>query len=84
MCRFCQLKEKSKKQNAGIIGANLSKICIISYNSYAYNEIQQYRMVKDKVASLKFLLHVATLIEKDRYTLIEQSTHLVLLEIGIH
>ena len=41
-------------------------------------------MVKGRVAPLKCLLHVATLIEKDRYTLIEHSTHLVLFEIGQH
>ena len=42
------------------------------------NEIQQYRMVKGRVAPPKCLFHVATQIEKDRYTLIEQSVHLVL------
>ena len=40
-------------------------------------------MVKDRVDPLKCLFHVATQIEKDRYTLIEQSGHLVLLKIGI-
>ena len=25
---------QSKEQNAGIIGANLSQMCLISYNSY--------------------------------------------------
>ena len=60
-----------KEQSAGIIGANLSKTHLVSYNSYAYNGIQQYRMVKGKVAHLKFL----TQVEKDQHTLIEQSVH---------
>ena len=35
-------------------------------------------MVKGRVAPPKCLFHVATQAEKDRYTLIEQSAHLVL------
>ena len=41
-------------------------------------------MVKGRVAPPKCLFRVATQIEKDRYTLIEQSTQLVLLKIGIY
>ena len=41
-------------------------------------------MVKGRVAPPKCLFHVATQIEKDQYTLIEQSAHLVLLKIGIY
>ena len=41
-------------------------------------------MVKGKVAPPKCLFHVVTQIEKDRYTLIEQSGHLALLKIGIY
>ena len=37
-----------------------------------------------RVAPPKALFHVATQTEKDRYTLIEQSAHLVLLNIGIN
>ena len=36
-------------------------------------------MIKGKVAPPKWLFHVATQIEKYRYTLIEQSAHLLLL-----
>ena len=75
---------KSQEQNAGIIEAISSKMCLINYSSFAKHEMQQYRMVKCKVAPPKCLLHVATQIEKDRYTLIEQSAHLVLLKIGIY
>ena len=32
---FRKIGSKSKEQNAGIIGANLSKIHLVSYNSYA-------------------------------------------------
>ena len=71
MCQFCQqnywdnrrAKAKSK-QNAGIIGVYLSKICLNSYNSYAYNETQQYRMVKGRVAPPKSLFQVATQAKK--------------------
>ena len=35
-------------------------------------------MVKDRAAPPKYLLHVTTHTEKDRYTLIEQSEHLML------
>ena len=35
-------------------------------------------MVKGRVASPKCLFHVAPQTEKERYTLIEQSTHLFL------
>ena len=31
---------EGKEQSAAIIGANLSKIHLVSYNSYAYNDIQ--------------------------------------------
>ena len=41
-------------------------------------------MIKARVAPLKWLFHVATQIEKDQYTLIEQSAHLILLKIGIY
>ena len=41
-------------------------------------------MVKSRVAPLKSLFHVATQIEKDLYTLIEQSAHLFLLNNGIY
>ena len=37
---------------------------LVSYNSYAYNGLQQYRMVKGKVASLKYFLFVVTEIVK--------------------
>ena len=37
-------------------------------------------MVKGRVAPPKCLFHVGAQIEKDRYTLIEKSAHLVLLE----
>ena len=37
-----------------------------------------------RVAPPKCLFHVATQIEKDRYTLLEQSANLVLLTIGIY
>ena len=40
-------------------------------------------MVKGRVALPKCLFPVANQIEKDRYTLIEQSAHLVLLKTGI-
>ena len=40
---------EGKEQSAAIIGANLSKMHLISYSSYAYNGIQQYRMVKGKM-----------------------------------
>ena len=36
------------------------------------------------VAPPKCLFHIANQIEKDRYTLIEQLTHLVLLKSGIY
>ena len=66
--------------------ANLSKVyvCLISYSSYTGNQIQQYRIVKGIVAPPKCLYHVATHIEKDQYTLIEQSAYLILLKIGIY
>ena len=41
-------------------------------------------MVKGRVAPPKCLLDAANLTEKDPYTLIEQSAHLVLLKIGIY
>ena len=37
---------------------------LVSYSSYAYNGIQQYRMVIRKVAPPKWLLFVVTQIEK--------------------
>ena len=40
--------------------------------------------VKGRVAPPKYLFYVATQSEKDRYTLIDQSAHLVLLKIGIY
>ena len=70
------IRRQKQRANVGIIQANLSKICLISYSSYAEkNEIQQYRIVKDKVSPPKCLFHVATLTKKI-YTLIEQSAHL--------
>ena len=43
-------------------------------------------MVKGRVATPKCLFHIATQSEKDQYTLIEQSAHLVqsLVKIGIY
>ena len=43
--------------------------------------MQQYRMVKGRVAPPKCLLYAATEIEKDQYTLTKQSAHLVLLKL---
>ena len=40
-------------------------------------------MAKGKVAPPKCLFHIATQTEKDQYTLIEQSAHLVLLKTNI-
>ena len=40
--------------------------------------MQQYRMETYKVATPKCLFHVATQIEKDQYTLIEQPANLIL------
>ena len=48
---------------------------LVSYNSYAYNGIQQYRMVNGKVAPPKCLLFTVKQIEKDWHTLIEQSIY---------
>ena len=45
--------------------------------------MQQYRIVKGREDPPKCLFHDASQIE-DQYTLIEQSAHLVLLEIGIY
>ena len=39
-------------------------------------------MIKGRVASPKCLFHVAIQTEKDRYTLIEQLAHLVLLKLA--
>ena len=39
-------------------------------------------MIKGRVALPKYLFHVATQIEKDRFTLIEQSAPIVLLRIN--
>ena len=44
--------------------------------------MQQYRMAKGRIAPPKCLSHVATQIEKDQYTLIEQSPHLALLKLA--
>ena len=63
------------QENVGIIGANSSKTCLISYHSYAWNEIQQWRIVTGRVALPKCLFHVVTQTEKDQYTLIEQPAH---------
>ena len=38
----------------------------------------KYGMIKGRVALPKYLFHVATQIEKDRFTLIEQSAPIVL------
>ena len=61
---------------AGITGANSGKMHLVSYSSYAYNGIQQYRMVKGKVAmhSQMFAFAVPQ-IEKDKHSLIEQSVY---------
>ena len=64
-----------KEQSADIIGTNLSKAHLVSYISYAYNGIQQYRMVKGKVATPKCLLFVVTQIKKDQHSLTEQSVN---------
>ena len=45
--------------------------------------MQQYGMVKGKVAYPKYLFHIATQTE-NRYTLIERSAHLALLKNGIN
>ena len=79
-----QQEGKTKEQNIGMRGVNSSKICLISYNNCAWNEIQQYRMIKGKVAPPKYLFCVAMQTEIDQYTLIEQSAYLVLLKIGIY
>ena len=41
----------------------------------------EYRMIKGRIALPKYLFHV-TKIEKDRFTLIEQSAPIVLLRIN--
>ena len=46
-----------------------------------YNIIEWYR---GQVIPPNYLIHVATQIKNDRYTLIEQSAHLVLLNISIY
>ena len=51
---------------------------LVSYNSFAYNRIQQRRMVKGKVASPKGLLLVITQIKEDWHTLIEYSVQFLL------
>ena len=48
---------------AGIIETNLSKMCLISYNSYAENKMQQYRMAKGRVAPPKCLFNAAMAVE---------------------
>ena len=40
-------------------------------------------MVKNGAAPPKWLFYIVTWIEKDQYTLIEQSVHWVLLTVGI-
>ena len=40
--------------------------------------MEQYRMVKVRIVPPKCLFYVATQIEKDKYTLIEQSAYLIL------
>ena len=42
----------------------------------------EYRMIKGRVALPKYLFHVATQIEKDRFTLIKQSAPIVVLRIN--
>ena len=59
----------------------MNTVCPISYNS-ASCEIQQDRMVKGRVAPPKCLFYINTQIEKDQYTLIEQSAHTVLLKLA--
>ena len=44
--------------------------------------MQQYKIVKGRVASPKCLFHIVTENEKDRYTLTEQSAHLVWLKLA--
>ena len=43
--------------------------------------MQQYKIVKGRVASPKCLFHIVTENEKDRYILTEQSVHPVLLKL---
>ena len=45
---------------AGIIGTNMNKIHLVSYNSYTKNEIEQYRMVKGRLVPPKYLFYVVT------------------------
>ena len=60
-----KLSESRVYPLAGIKRANLSKpIYLVSYNSYAYNRMQQYRMVKGKVAISKCLLFVVPQLKK--------------------
>ena len=40
---------EDKVQNGGIIGVNSTKMHLVSKNSYAYNGLQEYRMVKGKL-----------------------------------
>ena len=62
---FGKIGRHVQEQSVGIIGANLSKMHLVSCIRYAYNEIQQYRMVKGKIAPPKCLLFIVTQIEKD-------------------
>ena len=52
MRRFSQQSNWNNKKarvNAGITGTYSGKTCLISYNSYDYSEMQQYRMVNASV-----------------------------------
>ena len=63
-CEFClptlelTLTSAFTSAPAGIKGAILNKMDLVSYSSYAYNRMQQFRMVKGKVATSKCLLFV--------------------------
>ena len=69
------MKAKCKVHNRSIIGANSRKMHLLKNNSYTYNGIQKYRVVKGKVAPPKDLLFVVIQIEKYQHILIEQSVH---------
>ena len=60
----------------------MSKIHLVSYSSYAQNEIEQYRMVKDRLAPPKCLFDV-TQIKRSIYSDRTAST-VGLVIIGIH
>ena len=59
---------------AGMKRGNSRKMHLVSYNRYAYNGIQQYRMVKGKLAHQMFALCCHSN-WKDQQTLIEHLVH---------